>query len=167
MKQTLIIVLILFLLSCSKEKELIPNEPPIAPEQWEKFAGNYKIYDTLGVYLYDLDMIHYFSGKNVYGNDVDSLILQNFADTFDVKYEFRNFTEPNNFDFGFHDSIVDRNNKTWGLWSLSDDLTTTARENYLINDTIILYFKMDNIKYYIPEAQPYYRCECKHVAVKQ
>lgn len=95
------------------------------------------------------------------------MILQNFADTFDIKYEFRRMIDKNIFSFGFHDSIVDRNNKTCGLWSLSDDLSTSVKENYLVNDTIIIYFKQTNIKYYINEAQPYYYCECKHVAVKQ
>jgi hypothetical protein len=32
---------------------------------------------------------------------------------------------------------------------------------------MIMYFELDNILHYIPQAQPYYRCECKHVAVKQ
>lgn len=168
MKSVLFVILtVLFLSSCSKEKETTPVIPPRIPEQWEKFVGTYNVYDTLGNYKYQLDILHYFSGKNIYGNDADSMILQNFADTFDIKYEFRRMIDKNIFSFGFHDSIVDRNNKTCGLWSLSDDLSTSVKENYLVNDTIIIYFKQTNIKYYINEAQPYYYCECKHVAVKQ
>lgn len=168
MKPVLFVILtVLFLLSCSKEKEIIPITPPRVPEQWEKFVGTYQVYDTLGNYKYQLDILHYFSGKNIYGNDADSMKLQNFADTFDISYEFIKFTDVSVFEFGFHDSIIDYNNKSWNISTLSDDLSTPKRENVLNNDTIIIYFRQTNIQYYINEAQPYYYCECKHVAVKQ
>lgn len=154
-------------LSCSKEKEQIEPIEVNIPEQYERFIGNYKVYDTLGVFMYDMSIIH--NSKVIYpnGQRSDTITIQNFADTFDVKYEFRNTIDKNGFDFGFHDSIVDYNNKSWGLWSLSDDTTSIVKENQLLNDTMVMYFKMDNIKYYMQEAQPYYMCECKHVAVKQ
>ena len=161
------IIVLCFFFSCSKEKEdpapiLVPQ-----PEQYERFIGDYKVYDTLGSFIYDMSIVHVFSGNNIYQNLVDSVVIENFADTFDIRYEFRRKIDKNDFDFGFHDSIVDGNNKSWGLWSMSDDTSTEVKENYLFNDTIVMYFEQDNIKYYIPEAQPYFRCECKHVAVKQ
>jgi len=158
---------ILFLLSCSKEKETIPVTPPHIPEQWEKFIGYYNVYDTLGNYKYQMEIQHYFSGKNIYGNDEDSLVLQNFADTFDIKYEFRRTIDPSLLSIGIFDSIVDKNNKSWSLSGLADDIDTPIRENKLLNDTIILYFQQTNIQYHNNEAQPYYYCKCKHVAVKQ
>ena len=161
-----ILLTLIFLMACSKEKEPLPIEVP-EPEQWERFAGNYKVYDTLGNFLYDMNFVHFFSGNNIYQNDADSVIIQNFADTFDLKYEFRRTADKNLLDIGFHDSIVDRNNKSWHLTRNADDENTPIRENKLINDTIIMYFRLNNIKYYIPEAQPYYYCDCKHVAVKQ
>ena len=169
MKPILTITLaVFFLLSCSKEKETIPVTPPRIPEQWEKFVGIYEVYDTLGNYKYQMEIQHYFSGKNIYGNDVDSVVLQNFADTFDLKIEHgNNSVDPNILSIGIFDSIVDRNNKSWSLSDQADDIDTPDRENKLLNDTIILYFKQTNIQYYINEAQPYYYCKCKHVAVKQ
>ncbi|MBE7441426.1 MAG: hypothetical protein KF732_01215 [Flavobacteriales bacterium] len=170
MKSVLFVILtVLFLSSCSKEREAIPVTPPRIPEQWEKFIGFYKVYDTLGNYKYDMEIYHFKGVSAISSNMIDSILIQNFADTFDLKFQFSFHTpETVNFlDIGFHDSIVDRNNKTCGLWSLSDDLSTSVKENYLVNDTIIIYFKQTNIKYYINEAQPYYYCECKHVAVKQ
>ncbi len=140
---------------------------PYIPEQYERFIGNYKVYDTIGNFMYNMSIVHHSTVVYETGPQMDTVILQNFADTFDLKYEFRRTIDDNMLDLGFHDSIVDRNNKSWGLWSLSDDLTTSIKENYLINDTIVLYFEQDNIKYYIPEAQPYYYCKCKQVAVKQ
>jgi len=117
--------------------------------------------------MYNMSIVHHSTVVYPTGPQSDTLIFQNFADTFDLKYEFRRTIDKNMLDFGFHDSIVDRNNKSWGLWSLSDDLSTSIKENYLINDTIVLYFEQDNIKYYINEAQPYFYCKCKQVAVKQ
>jgi hypothetical protein len=156
----------IFIFGCSKKEEELPT-PITEPEQWERFAGDYKVYDILGNFLYDMSLVHFYSGNNIYQNDVDSVIIQNFADTFDLKYEFRRTIDKNLLDIGFHDSIVDRNNKSWHLTRNADDENTPIRENKLINDTIIMYFRLNNIKYYIQEAQPYYYCDCKHIAVKQ
>ena len=166
MKRLIILFLVIHAFSCSKKEEELPT-PITEPEQWERFAGDYKVYDTLGNFLYDMSLIHFFSGNNIYQNYADSVIIQNFADTFDLKYEFIETIDKRMFDFGFHDSIVDKNNKSWGLWSLADDSTTIVKENYLFNDTIIFYFEQDNIKYHNIESQPYYKCVCKHVAVIQ
>lgn len=148
--------------SCSKEKKE-PEPTIITTEQWEKFIGNYTVYDTIGTYLYKMSINHYST------NNVDSLTLQNFADTFNLGVGF-NPASPgyeNRFSFGIFDSIVDKNNKSWSLSSLSDDSGTPVIENKLFNDTLIFYFQQTNIQYYIPEAQPYFSCKCKHVAVKQ
>jgi len=168
-KNTIISLLLLVIVfSCSK-KEIIPSytPPPPTPEQYERFIGEYKVYDTLSNFIYDMNIVHYFSGNNIYGNSVDSVILLNFADTFDVKYEFIKIIDKDYLEIGIFDSIVDKNNKSWNLSGQSDDPTTLVRENKLINDTIIMYFRQTNIKYYIPELQPYFFCKCKHVAVKQ
>lgn len=170
MKPILVILLaVLFLLSCSKEKKTIPVIPPRVPEQWEKFVGTYNVYDTLGVFLYNMNINHLSSTYFQNGQKIDSLILINFNDTFNLKIDF-NPASPgyeNTFDIGSHDSIIDYNNKSWNISTLSDDLSTPMRENELINDSMIMYFRQTNIQYYINEAQPYYYCECKHVAVKQ
>lgn len=169
MKYFVFIIILCFLFSCSKKKDevtLVDTTDNI--EEWEKFIGSYNVYDTIGNYLYSTEIVNIFQGKNIYGNDVDSLLFRNFADTFDLKIEYSyNSIDDKLLSIGIHDSVVDKNNKSWHLSGLADDENTTIRENKLINDTIIMYFKQTNIKYYIPEAQPYYGCECKHVAVKQ
>jgi len=166
MRILLFILIIISLFSCSK-KESISSESEIIPQQWEKFIGNYNVYDTLGNYLYNMDIKHDSVAHYSNGNRNDWLKLINFVDTFDLRFVHSPSTFENDIDFGFHDSIVDYNNKSWNISALSDDLSTPIRENNLINDTIVLYFRQTNIKYYIPEAQPYYSCYCKHVAVKQ
>ena len=168
MKPILIITLaVLFLLSCSKEKETIPVTPPRVPEQWEKFIGTYNVYDTLSNFKYEMKIEYLNTIYYANGNKTDSLLLKNFVDTFDLKIDYRNMVDSYVLSIGGYDSVPDYNNKHWYIGDLSDDLNTPIRENKLINDTIIMYFKQTNIKYYINEAQPYYYCECKHVAVKQ
>lgn len=164
MRQSYLIYLLIFLFSCSKEKVPVVQSPPA--KQWEKFVGNYKVYDTLGTFLFDANITHY-SSLNEFGVEVDSILIQNFADTMDLKFQFSYNTNINYFQFQFHDSITDYNVKSWHVSIIFDDISTTELENELRNDTMVLYFKMTNLPYYINESVPYFDCNCKHVYLKQ
>jgi hypothetical protein len=169
--KTIWILIVIIFISCEK-KEIIPDEPPRILEPWEKYIGNYLVYDTLGNFMYDID-ISYFSGTNpTSGHTTDSLLITNFADTFDIKFQFLlNYTDETLtqelLNIQFHDSIVDYNNKMWYVGTELVDASSSINENSLIKDTIVFYFEMNNINFYIPEAQPFFFCECKHMAVKQ
>ena len=66
-----------FTVACTKDKTAKPTTPPKLTK-WEKIAGHYKVYDTTGVYLYDMDLIHIH-------NDVtnrDSIRFVNFDGEF-------------------------------------------------------------------------------------
>ena len=63
------------LLACTKKKTPTPVTPE--PTKWEKIAGHYKVYDTTGVYLYDMDLVHK-TGFNLSGYEEDSLIFENW-----------------------------------------------------------------------------------------
>ena len=114
MKYFFIILTLLIMLaqSCTKEKEIIPQEPT-KPILWKKYVGYYKVYNTLGNYMYNMNIFHTQSltSQNVQPND--SLTIVNFTDTFDLKYEFRETVDDNVFSIGIFDSIVDKNNKIW------------------------------------------------------
>ena len=147
--------------SCSKDKTPLPP-PPEEPEVWEKFIGNYNVYDTNGNYLYQMEI------ENFYHDDyVDSLIITNFNQNFDLKFQFQLTTDEEFLNIGFHDSIKGYDDKTWQITSKFDDLSTPVLENRLSKDTMIFYFKQTNIQYWITEGVPYFFCECKQVAVKQ
>ncbi|MGB0391456.1 MAG: hypothetical protein ACPGD5_07800 [Salibacteraceae bacterium] len=155
----------IFLASSCKKEEPVQECP--TPEPWERFIGDYKVYDTAGNYLYDCD-ISQFRDTNSFGNlEVDYLLIRNFADNFDFSFEFPSRLDKNELYFGFHDSVSDYNGKHWYIASLFDDLGTAHPENRLENDSITLYFERTNIKFWVNEGQLYYHCECKHVAVKQ
>ncbi len=64
--------------------------------------------------------------------------------------------------------LVNNSGNHFFFFSIIDDLSTpTIVENELKNDTIILYFTLDNIQYYQTDNIPYFKCDCKHVGVKQ
>nr|WP_294858082.1 hypothetical protein [uncultured Fluviicola sp.] len=153
---TLIVGIGLFF-SCTKEKTPTVTPPP-EPTKWEKIAGHYKVYDTTGVYLYEMDLIH-VNEQN------DSLRFENFDGefTFTVK---QLYPSPANFpmciSIGGHDTLFDSNSKRWKL-----SAGISEEYNNFKNDTIRLNFQKTNINYYIEDVTPYYAYDCKQIAVKQ
>jgi hypothetical protein len=163
-----ILGLLLFLViacSCKKEKVPVPDEPEV--QEWEKFVGSYKVFDTLGIYLFDASISH-FSGINQYGVMVDSIRIKNFADTLDLKFQFIEDTYNKAImNIGFSQPAYDKLNNPWNITTNMQDTLTLILENNLVNDTMILYFRMTNITYYDNISTFYYWCDCKHVYVKQ
>lgn len=147
-----------FLLACTKEKTPTPVTPNLT--FWEKVEGNYKVYDTTGVYLYEMNIV------NIHVNEyTDSLRFENFDGefTFTVKQSSPNPSNyPNYVDLGYHITLYDSNSKRWKLGG-----ATYEYYNNFSNDTLPLRFLKTNINYYIEDLTPYYACDCKQIAVKQ
>ncbi len=145
------------LFSCSKEKTPTPATP--VPTKWEKIAGHYKVFDTTGVYLYDMDLVH--THNNV--TNRDSIRFENFDGefTFTTK-QLEASNLPMFVQIGGGDTLYDSNNKRWKVSAGISDYY-----NNWNNDTIKLRFNKTNINYYIQDVTPYYACECKQIAVKQ
>ncbi len=146
--------------SCNKEK---PTPPiPGEPKLWEKFIGSYKVYDTTGIYLYEMEIsrseFDYPTGGK--GNLIH---IQNFDNNFNLSFAYDNQI-PNDFlPIGFHDPISGINDgKTWQIYGQGGE-----NKNRLINDTLYLAFEKTNIQYYLQELTPYYHCYCEQIAVKQ
>ncbi len=114
--------------------------------------------------------ISHFQSINQYGVTVDSIIIENFANIFNLKTEFYCTVDSNgdnNFlDIGAHDSCYDKLGYQWYLFPLFSD-SLENKTSWLHNDTLNLYFYMCNIKFYIGEAQPYFCKNVMHIAVKQ
>jgi hypothetical protein len=146
-----------FGVSCKKDK--VPVSIP-EPTKWELIAGTYKVYDTLGTYLYDLNISHIPHPEN---ETIDSLRFENF----DGEFAFTAIqTNASNYlmsvRIGGHDTLYDSSHKRWKLsGALFDDY------NKFENDTIRLRFQKTNINYWVEDAVPYYICDCKQIAVKQ
>jgi len=161
----ILILLFLTLLSCKKEQPIIPTE---SPPPWKKFVGTYHVYDTTGVYMHDMEISHFFSGKNFANQDVDSLLVQNFNGMLDLRIErYQNTNPANLLPLGLYHGIEDHSGNRWVFSSWWDFPETPELENTLLNDTIVFGFKLNNMAYYIQDVTPYFNCTCRIVAVKQ
>ncbi len=149
------------LFSCTKDKTPVPPAPS-EPTRWEKIAGNYKVYDTLGMYLYDMEIVHTY-------NDVsrkDTFIFFNLHNQFNL---FSNqpyippSSDPYRIVIGPEDPIYDKQNKRWQL------ITYGSIDGFNVwnNDAIKMKFGLINIKYWIEDAVPYSYKIVKEIAVKQ
>jgi hypothetical protein len=149
--------------SSTKDKTPVPPVPP-EPTRWEKIAGNYKVYDTLGMYLYDMEIVHT-------NNDVlkkDTFIFFNLHNQFNL---FSNqpyippSSDPYRIVIGPEDPIYDKQNKRWDLFPFGE--YPTEGFNVWKNDTIRIKYRLTNIKYWIEDAVPYSYKIVKEIAVKQ
>lgn len=142
--------------SCRKEVE--PPELPVPPTKWEVISGTYKVYDTTGVYLYEMKITHSWNE----GANQDILFFENF----DGQFEF-SAIQSNHSEFwikyGHQQLLYDDGGKRWKIIHSFDDIY----DNILRNDTIKMVFRKTNINYYLSDLTPYYACDCKQVAVKQ
>lgn len=151
------IVGISFFFSCTKKKTPVPTIPE--PTKWEKISGHYKVYDTTGVYLYDMDLIHTHNDST----NRDSIRFENFDGEFTfTAQQIETSNLPMYVQIGGGDPLYDSNNKRW---KIAGGIFTYY--NNWNNDTIPLRFQKTNINYYISDVTPYYACDCKQIAVKQ
>ena len=123
------------LFSCTKQKTPVPVVPE--PTKWEKIAGHYKVYDTTGVYLYEMDLVH------IHNDAVnrDSIRFENFDGefTFTTQQEVAS-NAPMNISIGVHNLLYDSNSKRWRIFGPS-----YLDYNNFSNDTINLRFDKTNI----------------------
>ena len=157
------IVILLIVYSCTKDKT--PQYPTIQESsKWKKIEGIYKVYDTLGIYLYDMEIIHNF-------NEIikkDTLIFKNLHNQFNL-YSWQSYL-PNNVNpfsifIGPEDPILDKQNNRWDLFPLGDYPIESF--NVWKNDTILMKYSLTNIKYWIEDVAPYLDTVITQVAVKQ
>jgi len=156
----LLVLMITFLLACCKEK----IQKPIAeePSKWEIIPGDYKVYDTLGGYLYDMS-IEYISGEDGSGKEIDSLRFNKFNNDFVFTQKQNSYKISDPINIGVHNPILDWSGNSWQLSGPS----TSPKDNRLINDTLFLRYNLTNIQYYLQDLVPYFECNCKQIAVKQ
>jgi hypothetical protein len=153
-------------ISCEREKPPIPD--PIAPIHcWDKFIGNYIVYDTALGRVYEMQIEH-FSSPNQFGIPIDSIIVTNLDSNFIIREHFSCGTNSNDFILGIMNNCETYNNKHYNFTLYEDDSSTPlVRENNLFNDTIILYFNKENTAYWMSEGVLYEDDWHTHIAVKQ
>lgn len=165
-----IIFLIILFISCKKNNEENKNNPPAAtPACYEKFVATYKVLNTDSGSNYTMSITH-AQRLNTFGNFYDVLVINNFANIFNLEMTFYCSSDSNNLgDFlniGSHDSLEDFRGHHWYIFPIFQDSLGNPYCK-LSNDTIKFYFEMCNINYYIYESQPYFCKNVLHIAVKQ
>lgn len=158
---TTISLFVLLIFSCKKKLINHVDLNILEPSRWEIIPGKYKVFDTLGGYLYDMEII-YKAGDSIGNSFRDSLQFINMDGQYNFTYRQSN-TVPNNypkyyFSLGVFDPLIDTLGNRTFFFGISAAL---------INDTIEMKFQKNNIKYYLHDAVPYYACDCKQIAVKQ
>jgi hypothetical protein len=150
-------VLSIFFVQCTKDKVSISR--PTEPTRWEKKAGTYKVYDTNGVYIYEMKISHLQGNQE----NTDSLYFENFDDIFSFSYWQSPWSLSDTYiNVGVHNPIMDKYGKRWHLFQ-----ETNENYNTLINDTIRLRFWKSNIQYYLTDVTPYFEGFAEQIAVKQ
>ena len=166
-KISILLILMVLFTNCRHDKHEIAM-PIIETPCWQQLVGNYVVYDTTNHINYNMSIIHKDSIQTQLGYaNLDSLIITNYGNRFNLRVGYMCYNLPNILRAVCGNPVIDHNNKRWSLSIHADDPTTTKIENQLKNDTIILYFNMDNIAYFSTDGVPYFSGDIKHIAVKQ
>jgi hypothetical protein len=157
-----LLFLIVLVAGCKKDKTPTP-EPTPAPTKWELIPGHYKVYDSTGVFIYEMD-IEYSSGTSSLGYHIDSLTFINFDDNFNFHVaQTAASNNKNNVFIGIHEGVSDSINNHWTIFDLGSD----EHFNSFRNDTIVFYFQKQNMPYWWNDGTQYFNENLKHIAVKQ
>ncbi len=147
---------IFFFVGCRRDQDVCPEQPTPAVDERDLFVGTYYVYDTVGTYLYSMNIMKFGTGGR------DSLFIHNYADTFDLKILHERYWTNRYLGVSFFPA-VDQTGNSWALFGAAG----FDGSNVLTNDTIPLKFTQDNIAFYWQEGVPYFSCVCKQIAVKQ
>jgi hypothetical protein len=156
---TIVTTVLLLLSACNKKNS--HQEPPVQAK-WLKMSGNYKVYDSLGVYVYDLHVNHYLKG---YVDDqvVNYMQLGNLDGDFDFIVQQTKTENPNVLFINAPNSAMDPQGHGWNLTGIYEDYW----DNGYRNDTIFLRFNRNNAACYQQENVPFVSRNCRQIAVKQ
>jgi hypothetical protein len=134
--------MIISLFSCRKDKV---QEPVIEePTKWELISGEYKVYDTLGEYLFDMGIEHFQKEDSVSDDIRDYFRFVNFDNEF--VFDKSQYSKPSNYygsqlyvELGSHDTLFDSDGNRWKFFGVLEEGYNKFQE-----DTIFLKFKKTN-----------------------
>ena len=159
------LLLFFFFFACDRKKPTIVA--PKRPKCWEVFIGDYKVYDTSNNLKYTMKIDHKSFVEKT-GNVIDSLYINNYGNKFNMRSGYVCPTDSRSIlKFWIPFPMFDKTAKRWSLSINDDDASTSIYENQFINDTIVLFYKLDNIAFFYPDSVPYLSENIKEIAVKQ
>jgi len=149
--------------SCIKEYEQAPPKPQ---KPVDYLVGHYNVYAPEWDIWYPMEVRPIYT--DLY---YDSIEVYNFLNLFPkLKEQYIPKTYNNHkyyLNLGFMGPLFDKNGKRWNVYLEGDNFNTPLIDNFLINDTIFIYYSTSDITYCIQDSVP---CEGivyrEHIAVK-
>jgi len=150
---------LVLLAGCKKDET---PEPSSLNSKWEQIPGNYKVYDSLGTFLNDME-ITYSTQPDFNGGAIRFFKYKPFLEYGYVQV-YQDATTPysNNINFGHLEGVFDSQHNRWvitDLGSFAYDIQT--------NDTIEINLDKDNAAYWQEDSTIYHHEVVKLFAVKQ
>lgn len=167
----ILLVVISVFFSCRKEKPKVPDA--VKPAAcWQKFIGTYMVYDTVNLTSWQMQ-IYYTTDTNINtGYVYDCLRFNNFDNNFVFKFQFNCYSlypeDPLYTGISYTSlNVQNYSGKRYNIHFGHDNISTSYLENNLKNDTIVFYFRKENLQYYFDDGVPYEDAYHTHIAVKQ
>jgi hypothetical protein len=154
----------LLLAACRKDKVKPPE--PIDPTKWEKIAGDYNVYDTVGNFLYQMNLSHsvnYISSSSI----IDSIHYMGLEGQYSFSTSQGMMVNPvtYNLHIGPEGPVFDSLNKRWRIYTHYD--SNGFYDNTYRKDTIRIIYRKTNILYWLEDLTPYKDTTIKIIAIKQ
>jgi hypothetical protein len=151
--------------NCCKDK-VNPPEPSPELTKYEKIVGTYNVYDTIGGFLYQMNLSHsvnYISSSSI----IDSVHYNGLEGQFYFSTSQGMMVNPvtYNLHIGPEGPVLDSLNKRWRIYTHYD--SNGFYDNTYRNDTIRMIYRKTNILYWLEDLTPYKDTIIKIVAIKQ
>lgn len=148
---------VVVLSGCKKDDKDCPTDS-VPPDGRNQFAGQYKVYDTTGVYLYPMEIF--------LANDAgrDSLFVVNWGGRFDFYVRHENGDLTNGLGIIPPFPSYDHQGYRWGFFHEAD---AQFHSGYLINDTLRMSYSISNIAFYAEDGVPFFALSFREYGVKQ
>lgn len=155
--QLVLLVVSILLAACRKDKDDCSTDAVLVDGR-SQFVGQYKVYDTTGVYLYSMEILK----SNDPGRD--SLFVVNWGTRFDfyVRHEDGDMTDLFNFNPPF--PSIDHLGNHWAFTREYDSAFMSSR---LVDDTLRMSYVINNIAFYAEDGVPFFTWSYREYGVKQ
>lgn len=143
--------------ACKKEKRECPGQSASVDGR-DQFVGQYKVYDTTGVFLYDMEILK--------ANDAghDSLFAVNWGNRFDLYVRHEDGDNTNYLNYNPPFPSFDHEGERWAFFQ---DLDAAFNSNLLINDTLRMSYFISNIAFYAEDGVSFFDRSYRQYGVKQ
>lgn len=150
-----------------RKKEVISKDIPVLPMWFDVYYGTYSFTDTSDNTAYTMTVERIdrkFLKVGDKMNILDSVLIRNYGNMFDIytSYNRRDIYNSIHYSNWFDTEFRDKNGIRWNFHTSQDN----NNDNKLIENTISIYFKIDNIKYFNSDSTTYFGGYIRHNGVK-